>query len=136
MKEWFLPAFLTFFFWGTWGFVPKLTTRYISPLSAVVFEMVGVMVVGVVVLFIIGFRPDIHPKGIGFAMFTGACGLLGALCYLTAITKGKVSVIVTMTALYPIFSIFLAYLILKEPITVKEGVGVLFALAAIVLFST
>jgi len=136
MKEWFLPAFLTFFLWGTWGFIPKLTTRYISPVSAVVFETVGVMMVGVVVLFVIGFRPDIHPKGIGFALFTGVCGILGALCYLTAISKGKVSVIVTMTALYPIFSISLAYLILKEPITVKEGVGMLFALVAIVLFAT
>ena len=136
MKAWFLPAFLTFFLWGTWGFIPKLTTRYINPLSAVVFETVGVIIVGVAVLFVIGFRPDIHPKGIGFAVFTGVCGLLGALCYLIAISKGKVSVIVTMTALYPIFSISLAYFILKEPITMKEGVGMLFALAAIVLFST
>lgn len=136
MKDWFLPAFLTFFLWGTWGFIPKLTTKYISPISALVFEVVGVMIVGTFVLFFIGFRPEIHPKGMGFAISTGIFGILGALCYLIAISKGKVSVIVTMTALYPIFSIGLAYFILKEPINLKEGIGIVFAFIAIVLLST
>ena len=135
MKDWFLPALFTFFLWGAWGFIPKITTRYLSPVSAVVFEAAGALIVGVAVLFFLGFRPDIHPKGIGLAISTGIFGILGALCYLTAIKKGKVSVVVTMTALYPLFSIGLAYFFLKEPITVKEGAGIIFACIAIVLFS-
>ena len=53
-----------------------------------------------------------------------------------AVVKSKISVIVTMTALYPIISIGLAYLILKEPVTAKEGVGIILAFVAIVLFTT
>jgi len=135
MKDWFLPALCTFFLWGTWGFIPKITTRYISPISAVVFEATGAMMVGIIVLLILGFRPEIHPKGVGLAITTGIFGILGAFCYLIAIKKGKVSVVVTMTALYPVFSIALAYLIMKEPISLKEGIGVVFACIAIVLFS-
>lgn len=135
MKEWFLPALFTFFLWGTWGFIPKFTTRYISPISAVVFEALGAMIVGIFILAILRFRPEVHPKGIGLAIATGIFGILGALCYLTAIKKGKVSVVVTMTALYPVFSIGLAALILKEPVTLKEGIGILFSCIAIVLFS-
>ena len=60
MKNWFLPSILTLVFWGVWGFIPKLTTKYINPLSAVIFEALGVMIVGIVVLFVVGFRPEIQ----------------------------------------------------------------------------
>jgi transporter family protein len=136
MKGWLLPSFLTLIMWGVFGFLPKLTIRYISPISAVVFEAVGVMLVGILVLSFIGFRPDLHPKGVGLAIATGICGLLGALGYLIAVSKGKVSVIVMVTALYPAVSIGLAYLILREPITLKEGLGMVFACVAIVLCVT
>nr|HID58557.1 hypothetical protein [Desulfobacterales bacterium] len=135
MKVWLLPAFLAFVLWGIWGFIPKLTTQYISPTSAIIFEVVGGMIVGILVLFLVGFKPEIHPKGIGLAVSTGILGLLGALCYLIAVSKGKVSVVVTVTALYPIVSIGLAYVILKEPISLKEGLGIILAFIAIMLFS-
>jgi len=135
MKVWLLPAFLAFVLWGIWGFIPKLTTQYISPTSAIIFEVVGGMIVGILVLFLVGFKPEIHSKGIGLAVSTGILGLLGALCYLIAVSKGKVSVVVTVTALYPIVSIGLAYVILKEPISLKEGLGIILAFIAIILFS-
>jgi transporter family protein len=62
--------------------------------------------------------------------------MLGALFYLIAITRGKISTIVTLTALYPLISIALAWMVLKEPITLKEGVGMVLALIAIVLLAT
>ena len=133
MKDWFLPALFTFFLWGAWGFIPKITTRYLSPVSAVVFEAAGALIVGVAVLFFLGFRPDIHPKGIGLAISTGIVGILGALCYLTAIKKGKVSVVVTMTALYPLFSIGLAYFFLKEPINRFQSIGIILGVAGSIL---
>ena len=61
--------------------------------------------------------------------------MLGALFYLFAMPKGKVSVIATLSALNPVITIALAYFILKEPITLKEGIGMIFALMAIVLFT-
>jgi transporter family protein len=108
---------------------------YISPLSAVVFEVLGGMIVGACVLFFIGFRPEMDPRGVGLAMITGTLGFLGALCYLIAIRKGKVSVIVTLTALYPIVSILLAHFILHESITIKQVIGIIFACLAIGCFT-
>jgi transporter family protein len=49
--------------------------------------------------------------------------------------KGKVSVIATLIALNPVITIGLAYFILKEPITLKEGAGMVFAFIAIILFT-
>lgn len=135
MKAWLLPASMTMICWGIWGFIPKITTRYINPLSASVFEGLGSAIFAIIVLFSLSFKPEIHPKGVSLAFITGILGMLGALFYLFAMPKGKVSVIATMTALNPIITIALAYFILKEPITLKEGIGIVFAFIAIVLFT-
>jgi len=135
MKAWLLPASMTMICWGIWGFIPKITTRYINPLSASVFEGLGSAIFAIIILFSLSFKPEIHPKGVSLAFITGLLGMLGALFYLFAMPKGKVSVIATMTALNPIITIVLAYFILKEPITLKEGIGMVFAFIAIVLFT-
>ena len=135
MKAWLLPASMTMICWGIWGFIPKITTRYINPLSASVFEGLGSAIFAIIILFSLSFKPEIHPKGVSLAFITGILGMLGALFYLFAMPKGKVSVIATMTALNPIITIGLAYFILQEPITLKEGIGMVFALIAIVLFT-
>lgn len=135
MKEWLLPASMTLICWGIWGFIPKITTRYINPLSASLFEGLGSTIFALIVLVSLNFKPDIHPKGVSLAFITGLLGMLGALFYLLAMPKGKVSVIATLVALNPVITIGLAYLILKEPVTLKEGVGMVFAFIAIVLFT-
>ena len=40
------------------------------------------------------------------------------------------------SAMYPIVTIALSYIFLHETITLKEGIGMVFALTAIILFST
>lgn len=135
MKEWLLPASMTLICWGIWGFIPKITTRYINPLSASVFEGLGSAVFALIILFSLSFKPEIHPKGVSLAFVTGLLGMLGALFYLFAMPRGKVSVIATIVALNPGITIALAYFFLKEPITLKEGLGMVFACVAIVLFA-
>ena len=135
MRDWVFPAILAMIAWGIWGFIPKLTTKYISPMSAVIYEVLGGIIVGVFLLFLVGFRPEVQTKGICLALLTGIVGFLGALYYLMAVRHGKVSVIVTMTALYPIISIGLAWGILHESLSIKEGIGIVLAFIAIGLFA-
>jgi transporter family protein len=136
MKSWFLPAILIPIVWGFWGLLPKLAVKYINPLHAMVYQIGGAILFGIVLLAIIGFRPQVEPKGIAFAIAGGICGMGGALLYLLAVSKGKVSIIVFISAMYPVVTIALSYFFLHETITLKEGIGMVFALMAIVLFST
>lgn len=136
MKTWIIPICITFVLWGIQGFVAKLTTQYINPMSALLYNIVGAFIVGIVILYLLNFSPQIHAKGIALAVFMGTLGILGALGMLYAMRQGKVSVVTVISALYPLVSILLAYFILKEPITLKEGVGIAFALVAMVLFAT
>lgn len=135
MPEWLLPTFLAFLCWGIWSFLPKLTMRTIDPQSAIVYEALGGVLVAVAVLFLIGFRPAVEPKGAALAIATGALGVGGALAYLYAMRSGPVAPVATLSALYPVMAIILAGFLLREPITLKQGAGILLGLIAMALIS-
>ena len=86
-------------------------------------------------LFILKFRPETNPKGAFFAGITGVFGLLGALAFFYALSKGKASVVVTITALYPLAVILLSYFFLNETITLKQVGGMGCALVAMILLA-
>ena len=135
MKGWILPTLGAVTLWGLWAFIPKITMKYINPKSAMVYEVLGAILIAIVVLYFLNFRPNIHPNGLALAITTGIVGSLGVLCFLTAVSKGPVSLVATLSALYPVISIILATILLKETMTVKQVVGIVFALIAIILIT-
>jgi len=136
MKQWLLPTFGAFVLWGLWSFFPKITTKYISPRSAILFEVLGGMLVAIIVLFSLKFKPDIHPKGVLLAISTGILGFAGAFCYLYAASKGPISLIAVVSALYPVIAIVLAVIFLNESISIKQGVGIVLGLGGMILITT
>lgn len=135
MTNWLIHAIIAFFLFGLWGFFPKLSTNYIHPKSALVYEVIGGIAIGLFLLFLLRFRPEFQIRGVLFAVLTGMAGTLGVLFFLFAVSQGKASIVVTMTALYPLLTILLAYFILQEPISIKQGTGMVLAVIAMVLFS-
>lgn len=135
MNNWLTPALVTIIFWGLWGFIPKLATNYTDPKSALVWQVVGSIIAGLVILLLAHFKVNTHPKGILFGTLAGLAGMFGALAFLVAMSKGKAAVVVTITALYPLVTIFLSFLLLKETLTPKQGVGIILALMAMLFFA-
>lgn len=136
MRDWILPTLGAMMFWGLWGFIPKITTGYIAPQSAIVYEVLGGLLLGAIVLFLLNFQLDTHPKGIALAITTGMLGFLGAFCFLTAVSKGPVTLVATISALYPVVSIALANFFLHETVTLRQGVGIALALLSMILVAT
>ncbi len=136
MPNWILPTVGAFICWGLWGFIPKITTRYLDPKSAIVYEVMGGILLAVVTLFSLNFQPQVNIKGIALATCTGMLGFLGAFCFLNAVTRGPVTLVATLSALYPILSVLLANLVLHETVTLKQGLGIALAIAAMVLVAT
>src|SRR3970040_2104665 len=135
MRDWILPAMGTFLFWGLYGFFPKITIRYISPLSTIFYEALIGIPVAMVVLAVLKFKPDVHPTGILLASLTGLLGNLGALSFLFAVRKGQVGLVSAFTALYPALTILLAMLLLGERLELRQWVGVGMAMVAMLLFA-
>ena len=82
------------------------------------------------------FKPSINAKGIGYATITGIAYGIGCLFYFIAASKGKIITVVTLTALYPLIAIILAYLFLKEVVSFRQCLGIGLAFLAILLMST
>ncbi|MDP7492742.1 MAG: EamA family transporter [Candidatus Undinarchaeales archaeon] len=135
MPAWFTFALITLLLWGLWGIFPKLATNHIDPRSVLVFEGIGRFVVTLVVLAMIGFRPEMKVEGVSYAVLGGLIGSIGAVFFFYAVSQGKASVVVTTTALYPLITILVSYPLLGEEPSARQGLGMVFAMIALVLFS-
>jgi len=135
MTAWLPAAILSLFSFGLWGLFTKLAITYIDSKSALIYQSVGVFVVTFIALSFVNFKPAFDMKGLTFAVLTGIFYTVGLLFYFYAADKGKIITVVTLTALYPLVTIFLAYFILKEAITIKQYIGIGLACIAILLMS-
>jgi len=135
MESWFLWTVLALLTFGLWGFFPKLAVNYINPASALVYQVIGGIIVGIIGLSLMGFRPQTHPLGIFFALLTGITGVLGTFFYYAAATRGQISIVVSLTALYPVITILLATVFLHEMLTFRQVTGLCFAVAAIIFLA-
>ena len=135
MQGWFLPALVTLLLYGAWGLCPKLASLSMSPKSAIIWQVAGGGFVAFIILVCIRFDIETNPRGIFFSALGGALGIIGGLTYLMAVSAGRVTNVVTLTALYPVVTVALAAAILGEPVHSKDGLALLFALAALVTVS-
>lgn len=134
--HWLSAAFISLLSFGAWGFFTKLSVLHIDAKSALIYQTLGVMIIGLVTLGLMNFKPASDVKGFSYAVLTGITYGVGCLFYFIAASKGKIITVVTLTALYPLVTILLAYLLLQESVSAKQCAGVVLALVAIFLMSS
>ncbi len=130
MKPWMLSALVTLLAWGVWGFFSKLASTYTRPRQTLLFQVAGVMAVGLVVLSLERFHIDWSPQGFSWSFAAGFVNFIGFLFFFAAVEKGKVSTVIAMSSLYPVVTIVLSILFLQEKISAREGLGIVCALLA------
>ena len=135
MRGWLLNSMIALVCFGVWAFLPKIAVRYISPKSALIYEVLGGILVTAVVWLSIDKGIDHDLRGIVPALLAGVVGYLGMFCFLHAVNMGKVSVVASLTAVYPVVTILLAAIILKEKITSIQYIGIFFATTGVALLS-
>ena len=135
-NTWFLLALAAMLLWGFWGFFSKLATNFIRDVDAAVYQAIGTFTVTLVAAFFVRFQPKGSSNGILFAVLSGASAALAIFFFFSAITRGRGSVVVSMTALYPLVTLALSVVFLHEAVTFKQLLGVGLAVGAIVLMSS
>ncbi|MEZ0260774.1 MAG: EamA family transporter [Alphaproteobacteria bacterium] len=134
-NQWFLPAMMALFTWGVTAFLPKLVLRRLKPLQMIAYSSCFFMVTAFVVqlFYLDQGGVQFEPRGVALAMATGCCGAFGQIFYLQALKNGSVAHVSMISSLYPLIATLLAFIFLHEPMTIRQGVGVLLGLSSIIL---
>jgi transporter family protein len=136
VDDWLIFSIVTIVFWGIWGLLSKLVLNYLDWKQFFVISDIGIL--AVTIIFYLYFRPNlsnINQAGLIFALVVGVIGSIAAIGFYLALTTSKASIVVPLTSLYPVVTVLLSFLILKENITIVQGLGVFLALVAMVLIS-
>ncbi len=138
---WLLWSILTIVLWGAWGFVSKVASNGVDVYVNQLLYTVGLIPLMVFVAWTVrkhSPREDAatRRKGIFWAFLTGILGGLGNLAFFQALVKGgEASIVAPVTALFPMVTVLLAVLFLKERLGRTQWIGLALAFVAIYLLS-
>jgi transporter family protein len=136
MSQWFSYTLIAMLMWGFWGFFSKLATSVLRDTDAYIYELTGTLVVGLVMVFLLRFHPGGKPIGVLYGLLSGIAVGVGSYFFFYAIARGRSAVVVTVTAMYPLVTLLLSQLLLHEPLSLKQALGISLAIGAILLLST
>jgi bacterial/archaeal transporter family protein len=137
MPAWLLYSLLTILLWGVWGVVSKIASRSVDTYTNQVFFTIGVLPL----MFLVIWSPRIRDArriraGSTWAFVTGLLGGIGNIAFFYALmTGGKASIVVPVTALFPVVTVILAVTILRERVGAAQWCGLLLSFAAIYMLS-
>jgi transporter family protein len=138
---WLLWSLATIVLWGAWGLVSKIASDGVDAYVNQLLYTAGLAPLMVFVGWTVWKRSprenrESRRKGVFWAFLTGILGGLGNLAFFEALVKGgKASVVAPVTALFPMVTVLLAMLFLKERLGKVQWVGLALAFVAIYLLS-
>jgi len=145
LPVWLFWSLITIVFWGTWGLVSKIASNGVDAWMNQLLFTVGIAPLLVFVGWKVGKggnpgesapRSDARRKGVFWAFLTGILGGVGNMAYFEAMVKGgKASVVTPVTALFPMVTVLLALVFLKERLGRTQWVGLALAFVAIYLLN-
>jgi uncharacterized membrane protein len=134
--KWLYYSILCVFFWGAWVLCSKLGSNDIPASTMQFLFTFGFIPVALLVLVLKPVKFEKSVKGIAYSLGNGVLAGIGGLALFAAYRSGgNTSVITAATALYPLITVVLAILVLRERLTWLQVVGLGFAVAAIIIFS-
>lgn len=134
MKFSFILILAVIVLWGLWGFFGKLAVQRIGIQSSFWNALTLILTITFFLLFSHQLTPvKENPSGILFAIFAGICSGLASILFFILLGQKPVGLLVATTALYPLVTLILAAIFLKESLTLVTGIGFIFALIALFL---
>ena len=74
-------------------------------------------------------------RGVGYAVLIGVLAGLGGIAYFAAMESGKASLVGPVTSLFPLLTVVLAMIFLKERMNQIQVAGIILGLVAIAVLS-
>jgi drug/metabolite transporter (DMT)-like permease len=134
-RSWIFYAALLILFWGVWGAFSALpATKYGYP-DEMIYSIWALTMIIPAVFALRGQRFDRRPRATVYGLLIGLTGAGGQLLLFQALTMGPAYLIFPIVSLSPAITVVMAMILLRERISKLAVVGLVAALAAIVLFS-
>jgi transporter family protein len=121
--------------WGIFGFLSKISSKELLASQMQVLFTLGTLPLFVPAWLRAKTRLDRDKVGMGLGVTAGLLAALANLALFSALRQGEVSIVAPVTALYPLVTLALAALVLKEKMNRYQCTGVLLAVIAIFLLS-
>ncbi len=122
--------------WGVWGITAKFATQHLG-MQALIWSQVASL--GLFPLYFLLFK-DMVPvewkvNGIAWALVSGVLGVGGTAILYVLLRNAPASIVVPISALYPVVTVTLGYFFLHEDISPMRIAGVVCAVAAVWLLT-
>ena len=137
MKLWLMYALFATGLWGLLGFFGKMASRTITSHNLLVVASVGCVVALVLGLILYSKSLPFRWNNIHYfyGFLSGFVLIIGLFFFYKALARGEVTSVVVITATYPLVTLILAYLFLKEPLSFQKALGSLLAISGIFFLS-
>ena len=146
---WLILCISALLIWGAWGLFANLTARYLGGFSALVWEVIGAMMVGgIVLVWLVATQGlEVSARGASFGLATGISYTIGLAFFFLALNEasamnggnssgGNVHTILILTALYPIVAVALNYFVLGDPVSLRQLIGMTMGITGIAILVT
>jgi transporter family protein len=135
--RWFWYAIASSLCWTAWAFTARVGAKQIAPAGMQFVSAFGFLLVGVVLVITKQFQWVASVRGIGNALASGVLlGVGGLALYGAYRSEQNASVITGVTSLYPVVTVALARMFLREKLNTRQVLGVCSALLAILILSS
>jgi transporter family protein len=134
-------SLLTIVLWGTWGLVSKVASAGVDAYVNQLLYTAGLAPLMIFVAWTVHRQSGSESRqgrtrGVFWAFLTGILGGVGNIFFFQALVMGgKASVVAPVTALFPMITVLLALIFLRERLGRVQWVGLLLAFVAIYLLS-
>lgn len=135
-KSWLAYALVTTLFWGVWGAFIEIPEKagFPATLGYTVWALTMIPC-ALVALWIIRWKPETDLRSILLGAAVGFLGAGGQLILFLALKEGPAYIVFPFISLFPVVTIGLSLLFLREKSSKRQWAGIVLALAAIFLLS-
>lgn len=134
-RSWLIYSVLAALCWGVWGILAKFISSDISPYVNHLLFSIGMLFTIPFVIKKCNWK-DANRRGIIWGLMAGLLAVVGNVAvYQSFSSGGQAAVVIPVTNLYPLVTIVIAMLVLKEKMHWLNGIGIMLVVPAIIMLS-
>lgn len=135
-SSWFFYAVVTTLTWGIWGALIEVPQNAgFPPTLGYIIWSLTMIPCALIALYLVNWKIEKDLRSILLGLTIGVLGAGGQLVLFEALREGPAYIIFPFVSLYPILTILLSVLFLKEKTSVFKWIGIAIAMVAIFFLS-